>query len=319
MPQKYASLAEAREAILLASTTWRQQFEKLTKVQELKIVSNDAMDAMAGATIQTMDEVLNLKQAAHVLKEGIDVTNAAASQAMRESGAAMDKVKSVEEGAAKAITVVGKKCAAISSKVMDMQLSMSENVLIIRGIPPLVHHTARETQAELERALNETLGKIKCPKLKISSIKRLQKSKRADPKSPRVMRVALASGIEKSKLFEAIEACTKVNTKVPFSCSHEIPRYAMSAFKHCNKLASLCRVGDENCRVRVSIPRGDRWPAIFIRREADQDFRKLTKNELDQVKKELVEREKREREARKRSATGGQEMDTGLDNLTIRK
>ena len=50
-----------------------------------------------------------------------------------------------------------------------MQLSMAENVLIFRGVHSKVG-TTKESTADMESALNETLGKIRCPKLRLSSI-----------------------------------------------------------------------------------------------------------------------------------------------------
>jgi hypothetical protein len=324
MPHKFATLAEARQHILLSSQHWRNQFDKITKVNELKLQANEALDHLAGASVQTMDEVIQLQTTTTNLQEGVGHVHNMATQAMRESEAVLAKVKTVEEGTSKAIGQIGRRCNTNANRMHDVQQSMAENVLIVRGIPSL-SKDGKETIPELEAAFNAALGKIKCPKLKIQSIKRLQKTKKADSKTPRVLRVALASSLEKSKLFEAIENCTKANHKVPFSCSHEIPKYALSSYKYCNKLASLCRVGDKDCRVRVYIPRGEKWPIIFIKRLSDSDFRKLTKVELAQVKAELQEREKRNRTGRAngRPQAGGstqQEMDTtGIDNLTLGK
>jgi hypothetical protein len=134
-----------------------------------------------------------------------------------------------------------------------------------------------------------------------------------------VLRVALASALEKRKLFEAIESCTKARGKVPFSCSHEVPKYAMSSYKYCNKLATLCKVGDPKCKVRVYIPKGESWPVIFIRRENDKDFRKLSKTELEEVKKELANREKKEKEAKQAQRARANAMDTSIGRLNLGK
>jgi len=293
------------------------------------LAAMEGLDQVAGATIQTMDEVLTLKDESKRLGEGIAITHTMANQAMKESEACIEKVKDIAEGTKKVVHSLGRKCTSNANRVQDVQLSLAENVLIFRGIPSKVG-SARESAAEMETALNEALGKIRCPKLRLSSIKRLQKSKTADSKTPRVLRVALASGLEKTKLFEAIDKFTQTNQKVPFACSHEIPRYAINSFKYCNKLASLCRVGDKDCKVRVMIPRGERWPLIFIKRANEGEFRKLNKTELQQVKAELQEREKKER-AKKGTTSSSQvfsqgtraraqeRMDTTLDNLTLGK
>jgi hypothetical protein len=319
MPQKFATLAEARNAVLLASSTWRAQFDKMTRVQDLKVATNDALDVVAASTVHALEEVHSIKEEAATYRQGVTVSHALATQAMAESKAAIDRLAKVEDVTKKSIGAVSRKCTTNSSRVQDMQLSMSENVLIIRGIPSKAANPEKESPAEIEEAFNEAMGLIRCPKLRLHSIKRLQRSKRADTSAPRVLRVALANAIEKNKLFTAIETCTKANAKVPFSCSHEIPRYAINSYKHCNKLATLCRVGDSNCKVRVQIPRGERWPAILIKRQNDKEFRKLTKVELTQVKAELAGREKREREGRKQSAAGTSAMAVdNIQNLSIR-
>jgi transcription antitermination factor NusA-like protein len=319
MPQKYASLAEARNAILLASSTWRQQFDKLSKVNDLKVVTNEALDSVAGATVQVLDEVQALKVESTQLRSGVEISHTMAKQAMEESKHAIDRTEAIAEGSKKDCATIGRRCNANTTKVQTIQRELSENVLIVRGIPSGAPAGVKESTANAESAFMEALGQIKCPRIRISSIKRLQKSNRADPNSPKVLRVALASALEKRKLFEAIESCTKARGKVPFSCSHEVPKYAMSSYKYCNKLATLCKVGDPKCKVRVYIPKGESWPVIFIRRENDKDFRKLSKTELEEVKKELANREKKEKEAKQAQRARANAMDTSIGRLNLGK
>jgi len=279
----FNSVEKASRHLLQEQPSWRQEFEKCGALAKLKVTLSDTLDNVAGYTSCALQGLLQLEAKQTAFTKGLDETEARALEA-----------KASAENASKDAAKVGKQAKEIASRcnrrqtdVQELALRMSEHVLICRGVIPTTRKD-KESSFEMKHAFQSMVTSIGGPNLRTVSVKRLQRGRNANPDSPRPMRVELAGQEEKAILFQTMERALSQNKPVPFSVMHEIPRYAINAYKYCNNVAAVIRGSEEGMRTRVQIPRGRQWPAIFMKRKNETSYKEIKKELFEQAKTEMI-------------------------------
>ena len=325
--QQYAfdSLTHAREELADKMNKWRENIKKQTNVPGLKAPLLEGIDDLSKVMnyavmglqklnhqdyemahkIKTMDATIETQ------KEGLNVTQTLANTSSEQLTTLIDDQKAHRAETKQGFRSMSYKVDRAINEHQRRELKESENVLIIRGVKRVIAGTRKETPTEVEGALDLALETIDCKRLRYVSVRRMQMSRVGELNgSPASLRVELVGTADKFNLFNAIEKFNaKYNGKLPFSVTHEIPRYAISSYKYCQQVAAIAREHNGALKTRVMIPRGSNWPVIFIRDAATREYKPMTKEDFKKAKEINVKRNRDKAAARKAArarAQGGQ-------------
>ena len=315
MPKSYGSVNEARTALLAASKKWRVELQELRKKQKsdddkkLAMALDTALDEVASAANHSLTAVAQAEEIVNKMDEGVGKLQELAESHSEDLGTLQDRVAKVEHISAASETKANRadtKANSALTQCQMMQLRDAASGVILRNIPVTTKNAER--YEDMEEALEKALQPLRyIPK--ISQIKRLQKVKTHDKRAPATMKVTLASPGERIKFYNAIEHAVSNEINLPFSVNSEIPQYAISAYKHLGKLASIIRENDGDIKTRVGILRGEVWPTLLVKQRNEARYIKADKTMMAEAKAEVIRRHKERAQAKKAKApkpTGGQ-------------
>lgn len=304
--KKHKNLEETTRSLYAASLKWSEEYEKAKTGKQLAGVSKGALDELTAGTLLALRAATHLDTVASKNGEGVEISMKLAREAKGLAVTNEEAGKNLASNMSKHVENINKRVKSNLTVIQQIQLEKSENAMIVRGIPMANADPRRkETYMELEAAVQATFQGIGCPALKFKSIRRLQISASAKAKAqPPSLRVEVASQGDKHHLFTAVEKFTRQQRKLPFSVTHEIPRYAINAYKYCQAIAAIVRENNPEVKTRVSIPRGEHWPVIMMKAEQEVQYSRLSAEWFKAAKEKYIEQNRRKAAARK-AAKGG--------------
>ena len=329
MPRTYTSNAEARSSLIQQSKKWREDFktlkDKFKKAEEQNLIKtiDVALDEVVSTSAHILEKQDGIEKELQKIGEGADVAN----QLAVENGAAMDTIKQNLMEDATYIKDLQKKTQEAERQAKSslnlahsMQLERASTGIICRNIRPLPRGTS-ERYEDMEKAFNQAMtltGYVP----KVAFIRRLMRVKSDDRTGPTPLLVTLTSPGERAKLYTAIDRATKAGTKLGFSVTSEVPKYAIPQYKYMGRLANIIRDQFPELRTRVHIVRGDTWPTVSVKHVNDNKFVKADANMLEHAKAEYAKQNREKAAARSQnraskqtgtaaSASGMEPMDVG--------
>lgn len=305
---------ETRDLLYKQSEKWSAELTQGKTLKQIGSATKDALDVVAKSTDLAIYAVHHLDGVVKNNQAGVIASNNLAREVKKLAEDNARGGKDLAKQVDKMSSDLHKRCGKNLTNIQQIQLAKSEHTIICRGIQKATRDaTRRETYGELERAVTTAFTEIGCPPIKYRSIRRMQASAvSTSKKQPPSLRVELASQGDKFVLFQAIERYTKDKTPLPFSVTHEIPKYALSSYKYCQSVAAIIREENPTCKTRVIIPRGDTWPTVMWRAGPDQQYAPIGKEWFEASKEKLIARNREKaaiRKAAKLRDTG--RMDVG--------
>ena len=311
------NFGEVREKLYNQSLKWTSELNQSKSLKQIGTAAKEALDEVAGAADLAIYAVAHLDGVVKNHEEGIKLSNNLAQEVKKLADDNAKGGKDLAKQVDRLSTDIHKRCSKNATHIQQIQLARSEHTIIIRGIPRAIQdNTRRETYGELEKAVITALTEIGCPAIRFKSIRRMQASSVSTTRNqPPSLRVELASQGDKFTLFQAVERYTKDKTKLPFSLTHEIPKYALSSYKYCQAVAAIIREENPTFKTRVLIPRGETWPVVMWKAGPDQQYKPIGVDWFNSAKEQLIARNREKAAARKaarlRDGRATNRMDVG--------
>lgn len=302
MPFNYKKTEQVRERLLEKNSRWQAELDKIGKASKDAVVKalgnqvSDVADELVAATAFHAEEIRKTKESVHKAVS-------ASSTALESSTAALEAqeeiAKDLKEKDSK-IEINSKRALKSINERHKIELERSQNVVIARGIPPLVE--GKESYNDLETALFTGLKRVGIKKghITVHYIRRLAKSggdKGKKDKEPRALRVELSSLGDKIRLYEAVIETSKTKA-VDFNLSSEIPRYALPKYKRLGKLARALRDDDNRLKTKVTIPRGKLMPVLQLKLKGSGESYKAATEEQLKAAAELWNKSQTDKDAK---------------------
>ena len=291
MPPILRSATEAKLHVLESSKKWRAEFPKTKLVKDLTVSCARCLDDMTAGQVFAIEAI---QQMENNTAKAISIAQKN-EQALKDAAKELDKLKkqvkelqSAQEKTDKTVEETSQKQKTNITKVQQIQLAQSENVLICRNIKPITKNKT-ESYEEPEAAFSRAVREILSHDVKVAHVKRLQKVKGDTSRGSSTMRVELANRGDKIKIFHAVEHMVKNQEHFDYTFTNEIPQYALNAYKHINKVALVVRQSHKGMKSRVTINPGDHWPSLMVRKDNQSNYVKIDDEMYKEAKAKVIQ------------------------------